>query len=904
MPRASTHPDRLRPAQRGEGRSRRCRRRIATWAAAYLVLLLTSHAVIALRGAAPDPPFSPEDPRARLLDLPMMDDAGPVTASEEEPGDGGERDVGEQRQEPMRLAYLQWLPPTPPDPSRPPVVLLHGSPGRARNFDRLAPLLADRGYRVIAPDLPGFGDSSPDVPSYSTRAHAHAVRAMLDALGVRRAHLLGWSMGGGVAFHLVDDEPDRYASLTLLAAVGDQSVEGSGSHTFEKLKYGVGYALLVGGPHLIPHFGLLGTHEEGPPPRAFIRNFLDTDQREYTDIMRRLRTPTLILHGRDDFLVPDYAAELSHDLIQTSRLVMLDASHFLPFIQPDQTADHVAPFLARHDGPAAPPVRQRADLAPAAAMVDELIDELAPAVRAVPWWALLALVAVASAALPTGATLAAALLSSALVMDFGVAIAGLLVGMSARRAPTFGAPPPRPLLPRIASNAVLAPVMFTAASILSGAVVLPAGEHLGAAGLAVGFVASLALLRALPRVPTRRGRQHLRIAARRAMHHEFWPAWLFYLPAVPYWVYLALRHRHPLVFTCCNAAIQPGGGVIGESKEATLAALRAHPDSRPAILPSALIPPGPDPETRARAALDLIESDPSLGGLPVVLKPDDGYRGFGVRLARTEGDVRAYFHVHTRAVQVQAYHPGPHEVGIVWARRRQTARAAGDGSPLAGSIVSITRKEFPVVTGDGRRTLRELILAHPRFRLQAGVFLERLRDRLHEVPGEGEPVRLAESGNHCQGTLFRDGSDLITPALERRIEELARRAGWEEREREGWGGWGERGGWGGGEAMEGDDTHQLDYGRFDIRYRDEDDLRAGRIDGVVELNGVTGEPTALYDPSRSPLWAYRLLFGQWRSLYELGAARRDAGSRPMTVPQILRALREHYRDRPGSALAD
>ena len=104
--------------------------------------------------------------------------------------------------------------------------------------------------------------------------------------------------------------------------------------------------------------------------------------------------------------------------------------------------------------------------------------------------------------------------------------------------------------------------------------------------------------------------------------------------------------------------------------------------------------------------------------------------------------------------------------------------------------------------------------------------------------------------------------------------------------------------------MEGDDTHQLDYGRFDIRYRDEDDLRAGRIDGVVELNGVTGEPTALYDPSRPPLWASRLLFGQWRSLYELGAARRDAGSRPMTVPQILRALREHYRDRPGSALAD
>ena len=79
---------------------------------------------------------------------------------------------------------------------RAPILLLHGSPGSAGNFNQIAPHLAAAGRQVFAIDLPGFGNSEPWVPSYSILAHAHAALAALDVLGIQRVHLGTWSMGG------------------------------------------------------------------------------------------------------------------------------------------------------------------------------------------------------------------------------------------------------------------------------------------------------------------------------------------------------------------------------------------------------------------------------------------------------------------------------------------------------------------------------------------------------------------------------------------------------------------------------------------------------------------------------------------------------------------------------------
>lgn len=373
---------------------------------------------------------------------------------------------------------------------------------------------------------------------------------------------------------------------------------------------------------------------------------------------------------------------------------------------------------------------------------------------------------------------------------------------------------------------------------------------------------SLALVTILPAAITRDGRRSLRVTLARTLHHEWWPAWLWYLPLLPYLLYLALRHRGLAVFTCCNPGIENGGGWVGESKHAIMKALGDHP----AVLPTILIPPG-TPDDRLASLLRGLKSQPRPFDFPVILKPNAGQRGHAVKLARSPEDARVYLAAMTSPAACQPYHPGPAEFGVLWAR--------APGSPDSGRIYSINRKTFPVLTGDGSRTIEELMAAHPRFRLQAEVFLTRLGDDCLRIPAPGEAIRLSLSGNHAQGTLFADGEDLITPALERTIGALAL-------------------GFAGG----------LDLGRFDIRCPDEDALRRGEGLAIIELNGVTSESANLYDPARSTAWAYRVLFGLWDRLYALGAERRRAGARPLSITDLWRLQTQYKGSVSGSSIAD
>lgn len=102
----------------------------------------------------------------------------------------------------------------------PVLVLLHGFGADGYHFARVAKHLRGR-FRVLCPDLPGFGSASRDrrlrhdIPSQA----AHVVR-FLDALGIQRAHIGGNSMGGFVAAQIAIDQPDRVSSLWLLNALG------------------------------------------------------------------------------------------------------------------------------------------------------------------------------------------------------------------------------------------------------------------------------------------------------------------------------------------------------------------------------------------------------------------------------------------------------------------------------------------------------------------------------------------------------------------------------------------------------------------------------------------------------------------------------------------------------------
>lgn len=827
------------------------------------------------------------------------------------------------------ISFLTWPPspeaPPPPGAPRAPIVLLHGSPGAADDFASLAPILARAGHEVISVDLPGFGRSERWVGDYSIAADARTLLRLLDERAIQRAHIIGWSLGGGVGIELASLAPDRVASLTLLAAIGSQEAEGSGNYYFEHTKYALGFALAVALPEVIPHFGLLGDRAFR---FAFIRSFWDTDQRPLRAKMEALETPTLILHGRRDFLVPSWGAEHHHGLIRSSRLVMLDANHFLPmrapFGQAPQTAEHILAFVARHDAPGVAPLTGSADFAPLAGDGTTRVGGFTLR-HSTAWWLIILIIVIGTFITEDGTVIAVGLAIAHGQIDLGVGVIGCLLGIAAgdfglyaigrvfgRRALRW--PAVRNWLPEKSLDrwgrwfdrhtiqaVLLARIIpgtrlptYLAAGLLSRrthgfllwaglaafvwtplvlGLVIALGPGLldalrsvfsGPVAIVASVLVLFLGLRTAAYMFTWEGRRRLARDAALPFRPEFWPMWLFYLPLAPYIIFLSLRNRGPLTVTCINPGIPHGGGVVGESKIVILGKLSA---AEQWIVPTALIEARHTPAERAAQVDRLVGAEARFGGYPVVLKPDEAQRGHGFKVVRSRAEAEAYFLDMTRPALLQKFHPGPHEVGILWTRVPNTGH---------GRIFSITRKRFPVIVGDGKRSLDRLILTHPRFRMQAETFLKRFDAMRDRVLAKGEEMSLAVAGNHCQGTMFLDGADLITHELERAIDEIAL-------------------------SFEHDG---LDFGRFDARFESEDDLRAGRNFAIIELNGTMSESTNLYDPRRSVFWMYSVLFRQWRTMFALGAARRREGRRPMRLAELVGALRDHFRGRPGSAVAD
>lgn len=391
----------------------------------------------------------------------------------------------------------------------------------------------------------------------------------------------------------------------------------------------------------------------------------------------------------------------------------------------------------------------------------------------------------------------------------------------------------------------------------TGAVVLSPMADTGANWWIARF-AFVAALFVILKIAIRRLADSRAMTARvaRWFRWEFWPMWLFYAPVAIWLLWLSVRYRGISTITASNPGIQDGG-VVGESKFQILSNLPAR-----WTVPAALVD-SPAAHERTQQVLAVIQE--RGWKLPVILKPDVGQRGTGVRLIRQAEEVEAYCAAETGRILIQPYHRGPYEAGIFYYRFPDERR---------GRILSITDKQFPVLVGDGRATVEDLIWAHPRYRLQANTFLTRHRHLLNRVLQRGEALQLAIAGNHAQGTLFRDGWHLWTPALEQRVDTIA-------------------------QAYPG-----FFIGRFDVRYADVAALRAGNDLAIVELNGATAESTNIYDPQRSLTSAYRQLFTQWSLVFAIGAANRRAGAQVTGTRRLLRLLQTHARSTPAFAFSD
>lgn len=816
----------------------------------------------------------------------------------------------------VRLAYKEYQ--SDKNPNAPVVVLLQGSPGSHRDFDRLGPELAKH-YRVIAPDLPGFGSSSHNIPDYSNRAHARYVLELLNQLHLQQAHFVGFSMGGGVALQIADIAPERVTSLTMLSGIGVQEMELLGNYYLNHAIHGVQLGFIWFLHEGLPHFGWF---DHSMLDVSYARNFYDTDQRPLRAILGKYEGPMLIMHGEQDMMVPVEVAREDYRLVPQSELVIFpDENHFYVFIRPGRAATIAAGFFDRVEkGQArlrATAEAQRAAVAAApfnpAAAIPKAMGPTALVI-----FALLALATLITEDLTcvwAGVLAAEGRISFAFAATaclFGIFIGDVLLFLAGRligRTILFRAPLkwflreaeverssawfrrrgmgvialsrflPGTRLPTYVAAGLLDTSFFAftfyfliaaalwtpllvGTSMLAGRQVIESAlmtQHYLLLRVAITAVLLFIFVRLLVRLATFRGRRLLLARWRRLTHWEFWPPWAFYPPVILYVLYLGLKHRNLTLFTSANPAISEGG-FIGESKDAILAGLAHQQSARPFVAEWQLLPAAlgegsaPAKDLRVERAREFMRAR-SLS-FPLVLKPNTGERGSGVAMIRSEAELADYLcRSPNTDVIIQEHAPGL-EFGIFYYRFPETER---------GHIFSITSKLFPRVIGDGESTLEQLILNDQRAVCMARAYFDAHGDRLWEVPENGESVQLIEIGTHCRGCVFLDGIEIMTEAMEAAIDRLAR-------------------------GFDG-----FYFGRFDVRTPSLEDFQNGLNFKVVELNGVTSEATSIYDPANSLLAAYRVLFKQWQIAFAVGAENRARGTKPASLGRLARLVIEKFR---------
>ncbi len=342
--------------------------------------------------------------------------------------------------------------------------------------------------------------------------------------------------------------------------------------------------------------------------------------------------------------------------------------------------------------------------------------------------------------------------------------------------------------------------------------------------------------------------------------YEFWPTKLFYITISINWILLSLRHGSPTLPTIANPLF-PVGGLVGESKEAVLSNVGGQ--SRDIVARFTALTRNGD-ETALDAQCDRAEALMEENDLayPVIVKPDVGCRGVGVQIVRHRSELRTYlqtFPINGR-VMIQELVPHEGEAGVFY------IRLPGEKK---GFIFSLTLKYFPFVIGDGKTTLRKLIENDRRAGLIKHIYLKRHEVHLDDIVPKDQNFRLAFTGSHSRGTIFRNGNAYITEAMREAFDRIA------------------------------DDIPEFYLGRFDVRFSDYRELQRGVGFKIVEINGAGGEATHIWDRNTPISDAYRTLFKQYAYLFEIGARNRQRGFKPSSLLDMWRAYKHEKRLTPS-----
>ena len=242
----------------------------------------------------------------------------------------------------------------------PPLLLVHGHSGRWANWLPTIPALS-RTHRVVAPDLPGFGNSPKPRGPITIENYGRTLDALMERLDIASAPIVGNSMGGFAAAELAIKAPQRVERLVLVSAAGlATKYLGRSTEFFRRRSY-IAFARVVNVYAAIPDaraetlvrrprlrrrvLDVVVRHPErlsGPMCFELMRGSgkpaaLDATDAimdyDFRDRVSEIDCPTLIVWGRNDRVVSVESAEEYHRAIERSRVVVFDDTGHVPMVE-------------------------------------------------------------------------------------------------------------------------------------------------------------------------------------------------------------------------------------------------------------------------------------------------------------------------------------------------------------------------------------------------------------------------------------------------------------------------------------------------------------------------------------------------------------------------------------------
>ncbi|WP_338768162.1 hypothetical protein WAF17_07205 [Bernardetia sp. ABR2-2B] len=343
---------------------------------------------------------------------------------------------------------------------------------------------------------------------------------------------------------------------------------------------------------------------------------------------------------------------------------------------------------------------------------------------------------------------------------------------------------------------------------------------------------------------------------------EYWSMWFFYLPTLPYGLYLALRSGSMAYFTSVNPAV-PLSGMKGQPKQDILKLL----DEK--YLPKSLY-------CKYDSEFEFVKSEVQKKEIdfPLIIKPEVGERGKGVEKINSFEKLQDYLNEYTKENKsdfiIQEFLKEPIELGVLYYRlpnnlKSKVKKEFRLRNFKDSAITSIVQKEFLTVRGDGKKTLAQLIEDSDRARFQKKRLEKEFAQEWSVTIPTNEEVVLEHIGNHCRGTKFLDGNNLITKENLAAFDEIM------------------------------NPLENYYYGRFDIKVPSVKDFKQGKGIKIMEVNGVASEPAHIYDPKTPILKAYKDIFWHMKIIQVISKQNKKDGTAYASFRGVFKMISDEFK---------